>query len=140
MTEIVFSSQHGGFLPGRVYQNPKFFEGFTPDTTSVIVVGDYPNVVQAAKELKLPCRTVKKASELKGLTDNSESKSSRKAKVDVSAIDYDNTNYRDLRKIALQCNPDADVKSKLEAIDVIENYRKALEEAGDIADERDGDE
>lgn len=57
--EIVYSAQKSGFVQGRSYQNPRFFEGKPFEgATSIIVVGDWPNIVAAYEEAKIPVKVV----------------------------------------------------------------------------------
>jgi hypothetical protein len=46
-TEIVYSAQKTNFLPGVRYANPRYFVGPRHDVTSVIIVGNWPNVADA---------------------------------------------------------------------------------------------
>lgn len=57
--EIVYSAQKSGFVQGRSYQNPRFFEGKPFEgATSIIVVGDWPNIVAVYEEAKIPVKVV----------------------------------------------------------------------------------
>jgi hypothetical protein len=47
--ELTYSNQLSGFDPGRRYRNPEHFDKPEADVTSVLVVGDWPNVVDAYK-------------------------------------------------------------------------------------------
>lgn len=50
MTEIIYSAQRRGFEEGRVYENPKYFDKVNPLCTRAVVIGDWPNVVDAYRE------------------------------------------------------------------------------------------
>jgi hypothetical protein len=57
--EIIYSTQRTGFEEGRRYANPRFFNGqVRSGITSVIVVGDYPAVVDAYKRAGIPVRVI----------------------------------------------------------------------------------
>lgn len=57
MTEVVYSAQRSGFVKGRIYLNPRFFDGvLKPGATSVIIVGDWPIVKAAYEAAKIPVR------------------------------------------------------------------------------------
>ena len=45
--ELTYSNQRGGFDPGKRYRNPEHFDKPEAGVTSVLVVGDWPNVVAA---------------------------------------------------------------------------------------------
>lgn len=47
--ELTYSNQRGGFDPGKRYRNPEHFDKPEAGVTSVLVVGDWPNVVAAYK-------------------------------------------------------------------------------------------
>lgn len=57
MTEIIYSAQRSGFESGRVYENPRFFRSVNPHATSVVVIGDWPDVVAAYEAKKIPVKT-----------------------------------------------------------------------------------
>lgn len=46
-SEIIYSAQKRGFLPGHRYANPRYFQSPRADVESVIVVGGWPDVVNA---------------------------------------------------------------------------------------------
>lgn len=57
--ELVYSNQTTGYEAGRRYSNPRFFTGnIREGTTSVIVVGDWPAVVDAYKRAGIPVKIV----------------------------------------------------------------------------------
>ncbi len=65
MSEVVYSAQKSDFVKGRIYLNPRFFDGtLQPGATSVIVVGDWPRVEEAYKNAKIPVRKVGKGDKL----------------------------------------------------------------------------
>jgi regulator of replication initiation timing len=45
--ELTYSNQLGGFDPGKRYRNPEHFDKPEAGVTSVLVIGDWPNVVDA---------------------------------------------------------------------------------------------
>lgn len=45
--EIIYSPQKRDFLPGHRYANPQFFDGVATDVTSVIVVGNRREIIDA---------------------------------------------------------------------------------------------
>ena len=47
MSEIVYSREAIPLAPGQVYQNPRFFTGPIADARSVVVHGDFPDIVAA---------------------------------------------------------------------------------------------
>ena len=47
---IVYSAQRGGFEPGVVYENPKYFAGLPKGTKSVTIVGHWPEVRKACEQ------------------------------------------------------------------------------------------
>lgn len=57
MSEVIYSAQRSGFLPGRIYRNPKYFHSVTPGVTSVAIIGDWPAVRAAYKKAGVPIKT-----------------------------------------------------------------------------------
>jgi regulator of replication initiation timing len=47
--ELTYSNQLSGFDPGKRYRNPEHFDKPEADVTSVLVIGDWPSVVDAYK-------------------------------------------------------------------------------------------
>lgn len=70
--QVVFSTQRSDFEKGRSYANPKFFDGTIPGTVkSAIVVGEWPNLVKALQERKIPTQVVAMGEPLPGsVSDN----------------------------------------------------------------------
>ena len=52
--EVTYSAQRTGFEPGKVYLNPKYFEGVHPGATRVILIGDWPRVKAAYDAQGIP--------------------------------------------------------------------------------------
>lgn len=56
---IVYSTQRGGFLPGVIYRNPRYFQRpMAEGATRVTVVGDWPAVVAAYEAQGVPVEVV----------------------------------------------------------------------------------
>lgn len=65
MSQVVYSAQKSGFVKGRIYLNPRFFDGtLQPGVTSVVIVGDWPKVEEAYKAAGIPVTIAKNANSL----------------------------------------------------------------------------
>ena len=65
MGEVVYSAQKTGFIKGRTYLNPRFFDGVLhPGATSVIIVGEWPAVERSYADAGIPVKVVDKGSKL----------------------------------------------------------------------------
>jgi uncharacterized phage protein gp47/JayE len=65
VSQYVYSSQKSGFVKGRAYLNPRFFDGtLQPGATSVVVVGEWPKVVEAYKAAGIPVAITKNGEKL----------------------------------------------------------------------------
>lgn len=53
MTRIIYSAQRRNFLENEVYQNPRYFTDINPNATEVVVIGDWPNIVEAYEKAKV---------------------------------------------------------------------------------------
>ncbi|MEN8639591.1 hypothetical protein [Pseudomonas sichuanensis] len=47
--ELIYTTQRDGFEQGRTYRNPRHFDQVEPGVESVVVIGDWPKVVDAYK-------------------------------------------------------------------------------------------
>lgn len=143
MSEIVYSSQRQGFQKGRIYQNPRFFDGtVNKDATSVIVVGNWPAVVAAYEAVDIPVTYAKPGEQL---PENMPAKATR-SKVETAADDgsgpgpnndqplapvvdipphdeLTDMSYKDLRQLVNQIDATADITSKRNAIEFLEARR-----------------
>lgn len=45
--ELIYTTQRDGFEQGRTYRNPRHFDQAEPSVESVVVIGDWPKVVNA---------------------------------------------------------------------------------------------
>ncbi|ABY99305.1 hypothetical protein HMH05_02995 [Pseudomonas sp. SbB1] len=45
--ELIYTTQRDGFEQGRTYRNPRHFDQAEPGVKSVVVIGDWPKVVDA---------------------------------------------------------------------------------------------
>ncbi len=45
--ELIYSTQHTDYIEGRAYSNPRFFSSPRSGVTKVLIVGDWPNIVEA---------------------------------------------------------------------------------------------
>ncbi|MEN5036886.1 hypothetical protein [Pseudomonas sp. TWI929] len=45
--ELIYTTQRDGFEQGRAYRNPRHFDQAEPGVDSVVVIGDWPKVVNA---------------------------------------------------------------------------------------------
>ncbi|WP_338459513.1 hypothetical protein [Pseudomonas sp. TE3-3-F2023] len=45
--ELIYTAQRDGFEQGRTYRNPRHFDQAEPGVESVVVIGDWPKVVDA---------------------------------------------------------------------------------------------
>lgn len=45
--ELIYTTQRDGFEQGRIYRNPRHFDQAEPGVESVVVIGDWPKVVNA---------------------------------------------------------------------------------------------
>lgn len=45
--ELIYTTQRDGFEQGRTYRNPRHFDQAEPGVESVVVIGDWPKVVDA---------------------------------------------------------------------------------------------
>jgi len=45
--ELIYTTQRDGFEQGRTYRNPRHFDQAEPGVESVVVIGDWPKVVNA---------------------------------------------------------------------------------------------
>jgi hypothetical protein len=142
--EIIYSAQPNGFAKGRVYLNPRFFDGtLQPGATSVIVVGDWPKVVASYDEAGIPVRQIAPGEKLPAPNhdgdDNvsEEVNSSNPRSVvrgrgkNVGKIEpplkpggdnveipegFADLPYRDLTSLIAKIDPTADVSSKKDAV------------------------
>ena len=57
--ELTYSSQKTDFDPEKRYRNPQYFERVESGITKVIVIGDWPAVVDAYKTSEVDVETVK---------------------------------------------------------------------------------
>lgn len=55
---VVYSAQESGFEPGFAYRNPRFFRKPLGSHKKIIVVGNWPNVVEAYKALGVTVEVV----------------------------------------------------------------------------------
>lgn len=53
---LVYTNQTSGFIKGREfrYANPEWFDSVKKDVAKVVVIGDWPKVVEAYKNLGVP--------------------------------------------------------------------------------------
>jgi hypothetical protein len=58
MTEVIYSQQRNGFVEGRTYLNPRFFERPMPGVDKVLIVGDWPKIAHAYAALNIPVEIV----------------------------------------------------------------------------------
>ena len=58
MTEVIYSQQRNGFVEGRTYLNPRFFERPMPGVDKVLIVGDWPKIAHAYTALNVPVEIV----------------------------------------------------------------------------------
>lgn len=148
MSEIVYSSQRRGFQPGRIYKNPRYFDGvLAPGATSVIVVGNWPNVVTAYEAAKIPVTKVSaNATKLpdtkpKGRNVSEQVTTDHPDSIvegdgDISPTLGDTTDdfeipedlselsLKELRALVVKIDPKADVSKKADALAIVEGYRK----------------
>lgn len=52
--ELIYSDQVDGFEAGKAYANPRYFRTLNPRATSVVVIGDWPDVVAAYEAAGIP--------------------------------------------------------------------------------------
>jgi hypothetical protein len=55
---VIYTTNSGGMPKGPKYQNPEWFDALHKDAAKVIVVGDWPKVVEAYKGLGIPVEVV----------------------------------------------------------------------------------
>ena len=55
---VVYAVETGGMPKGPKYQNPQWFDAIHKDASKVIIVGDWPVVVAAYKDLGIPVEVV----------------------------------------------------------------------------------
>lgn len=58
VAEVIYSQQRNGFVEGRIYLNPRFFERPMPDVTKVIVAGNWPKIVEAYEGVGVPVEVI----------------------------------------------------------------------------------
>lgn len=149
MSEIVYSSQRRGFQPGRIYKNPRYFDGvLAPGATSVIVVGDWPGVVAAYEKAGIPVTKVAanatklpdtkpggKNVSLQVTTEHPDSIVKKTGEVDPPLTggkadhfeipdNLDDLSLKELRALVTKIDPDADIAKKADALSFLEDYRK----------------
>lgn len=103
--ELIYSAQRTGFEAGRRYSNPRFFSTPRAGVSSVIVIGDYPNIVSAYEKLGVPVRVAQNPSDLPA--------SARKADPRPVAPAVPETAYL----------PTAEPRAEQEAVEIPENWR-----------------
>jgi hypothetical protein len=62
--ELVYSNQRTGYEAGRRYANPRFFSTPRAGVSKVIVIGDWPKVVDAYTKLGIPVVVAQNPSDL----------------------------------------------------------------------------
>lgn len=55
---VVYAANSGGMPKGPKYQNPEWFDAVHKDAAKVIVVGNWPNVVETYRGLGIPVEVV----------------------------------------------------------------------------------
>lgn len=55
---VVYAVDSGGMPKGPKYQNPQWFDAVHKDAAKVIIVGDWPNVVETYRGLGIPVEVV----------------------------------------------------------------------------------
>ncbi len=151
--DIVYSAQKRGFVKGRTYQNPRFFQGtLAAGATRAIVVGEWPAVVQAYEEAGIPVVKVPTHGKLPEI-ENEEDLPRRRKNVsrqvttehpDSTVDDEGNIspsleggtgtkveipthpermNFKNLRALVQKIDPEADIATKAEALEIIEKYQ-----------------
>ncbi|OQS32987.1 hypothetical protein [Chromobacterium haemolyticum] len=51
---LIYTSRTEGFEPGGLYRNPRFFQGPEKGVSSVLVEGDWPEIVEAYRAFEVP--------------------------------------------------------------------------------------
>lgn len=51
---LIYTCRSEGFEPGGHYRNPRYFQGPEKGVASVLVEGDWPEVVEAYQALEIP--------------------------------------------------------------------------------------
>lgn len=135
--EIIYSNQKSSFVKGRVYQNPRFFEHVKEGTTSAIVMGDWPKVVAALKQAKIPYQVLKTNAKLPDPghgdytkpDDDDEVRSPGDDDDDAGGADsipdnFENFGLKKLRQFVALIDPDQDVANRREAIKFIKAHKE----------------
>jgi hypothetical protein len=152
MSEIVYSAQKHSFVKGRIYQNPRFFNGVLhPGATSVIIVGDWPVVKNVYEAAGIPVRVTKDPNKLptpdeggpdnvskQVTTEHKDSVVKGKGK-EVGDIDpplkegqnveipedFEDLSFRDLKTLAAKIADSTvpDFSSKREAVEFLTEYK-----------------
>lgn len=131
--EIVYANISTGFEKGRKYANPRFFLTPRPEATRVIVVGDWPKVVQAYQRIGIPVvqldhgqplEDAESAKPLPPVTDENEPKKGSGDDHDPGTVvipdDWTDMSWPALRALAKDITADKFPIKKDEAIDIIE--------------------
>lgn len=132
MSEIVYSSQKRAFQSGRIYQNPRFFDGrIPPGVTKALVIGDWPRVVEAYEEKGLEVEVFKVGEQLPLVgfdadsDDDAGGNHSPSEPIEIPDH-FERLNFRGLRELVSRIKPDADITTKKEAIELIREYQENL--------------
>ncbi|QHJ77694.1 MAG: hypothetical protein [Bacteriophage sp.] len=89
MYDLIYSTQEHGFYPNMRYENPLYFNGRVTQSEGVLVIGDWPKVVDAYKKAGIPVE----------VQDTSPKTVNSKPETTVKASDpYAKLNNADLRK------------------------------------------
>lgn len=105
MYDLIYSTQEHGFYPNMRYENPLYFNGRVTQSEGVLVIGDWPKVVDAYKKAGIPVevqdtspKTVNSKPETNGKASDPYAKLSnadlRKAIADMTGQDPPNNTAR----------------------------------------------
>lgn len=143
--DIVYSAQKRGFVKGRTYQNPRFFQGtIAAGATRAIVVGEWPAVVQAYEEAGISVVKVPTNGKLPDMENEEVIPRRRRSAAppvddvadNAADVPDDNDeppmeipahpermNFKNLRALVQKIDPEADIATKAEALEIIEKYQ-----------------
>lgn len=135
--ELIYSAQKSNFEPGRVYQNPRFFDGVLAEgITSVVIVGDWPRVKATYEQAGIAVTVVSPRDRLPapGAGTKVLPKSENPAPTNdddkpefPSEEEASEMSYRELKALIAGLNPDADVANKKAALEWLNANRPATE-------------
>lgn len=128
--EIIYSAQRRNFEPGRVYHNPKYFDGrISKHATSVLIIGDWPEVEEAYRAAEIPVRRYHSGRSLpeKQRPDPiNPGSDDDPVKLDGGVIipdDLESLGYAELKALVAEVDPGARFASKQECRDFLESRR-----------------